>query len=352
MRTEALHLFDEARLRALTARFRSVRVAVLGDFFLDKYLDVEPSLAELSLETGRVAHQVTAIRHAPGAAGTVVNNLATLGAENIVALGFTGNDGEGWELRKDLTALGCDVSHLHVADDRVTPTYFKPRDRTRPGLEGEHNRYDIKNRLPTPERIVQELLTSLDRVLPNTDALVVMDQVTEEGAGALTAPLIRALANHALRFPNIVFWADSRGRIRRYRNVMVKVNQFELAGIENPAPDASVPDDELHAKTEALATLLGAPVFVTAGERGVYVSGAAPLTVPSVHVQGPIDPTGAGDSFTAGAVLALAAGATRPEGALIGNLVASVTVRQLGTTGTAAPADLSSALALWREQNP
>ena len=53
-----------------------------------------------------------------------------------------------------------------------------------------------------------------------------------------------------------------------------------------------------------------------------------------------------------GAVLALASGATRPEAALIGNLVASVTVRQLGTTGTASPADLFPALTLWKEQNP
>ena len=352
MTADALRAFDAARLEVLTKVFSSVRVAVLGDFFLDKYLDVEPALAEPSLETGRVAHQVTAVRHAPGAAGTVVNNLAALGAKDIVAIGFTGDDGEGWELRKDLSRLGCDLSHLHIADDRATPTYLKPRDRTRPGLEGEHDRYDIKNRLPTPEHIVQSLLASLDAAIPCIDALVVMDQVTEEDAGALTAPLIRALAERVPRFPKTVFWADSRGRIRRYRNMTVKVNQFELAGIEKPVPGACVPDEMIRAKAHALAALLGAPVFATAGERGVHVSGADPLTVPSVKVPGPADPTGAGDSFTAGAVLALASGATRPEAALIGNLVASVTVRQLGTTGTASPADLFPALALWKEQNP
>ncbi len=34
----------------------------------------------------------------------------------------------------------------------------------------------------------------------------------------------------------------------------------------------------------------------------------------------------------------------------MGNLAASVTIRQLGTTGTASPSDLAAALALWREQ--
>lgn len=350
--SRALHAFDAERLSALTSRFGGARIAVLGDFFLDKYLDVEPAWAEPSLETGRVAHQVAAIRHAPGAAGTVVNNLVALGARSLVALGFTGDDGEGWELRQDLAALGCDLSHLHVDPDRVTPTYLKPCDRTRPGLDGEHNRYDIKNRRPTAPRIEHALLASLAATLPRIDALVVMDQVTEDGAGALTAPLIAAIADGAKRFPRLIAWADSRGRIRRYRNVMVKVNQFELAGIENPAPGDCVPDETVRAETESLAALTGAPVFATVGERGVRVSGPEPETVPSVRVPGPVDPTGAGDSFTAGAVLALTAGASRPEAALLGNLVASVTVRQLGTTGTARPDDLFPALTFWREQNP
>ena len=348
----ALHAFDATRLEALMARFREVRVAVLGDYFLDKYLDVDPALAEVSLETGRTAHQVVSIRHAPGAAGTVVNNLASLGAGRIVTIGFTGDDGEGWELRKDLAALGCDLTHLHVAPARVTPTYLKPCDRTRSGLDGEHDRYDIKNDQATPACIEQALLTSLDAALPSVDALIIMDQVREADRGALTASLIAALAERAPRFAKTVFWADSRGRIRQYRNVMVKLNQFELIGEGNPAPGAQVSDEVIRRETEAFAARLGAPVFTTAGDRGVRVSGPGPVTVPSVRVSGPVDPTGAGDSFTAGAVLALAAGATRPEAALVGNLVASVTVRQLATTGTAAPRDLISALALWKEQNP
>ncbi len=347
-----LRAFDANRLEALTSRFRDVRVAVLGDFFLDKYLDVDPALAEPSLETGLTAHQVVAVRHSPGAAGSVVNNLAALGARGIVTIGFTGEDGEGWELRQDLTALGCDLSQLHVASDRVTPTYLKPRDCTCAGLEGEHSRYDTKNRTPMAGGLARALLASLHEVLPRIDALIVMDQVRDEGLGVLTPALIAALADVAPKHPRTVFWADSRGSIRRYRHMTVKVNQFELAGVSDPAPDARVADDVIREETEALAKLMGAPVFATAGERGVRVSGPAPVTVPSVRVSGPVDPTGAGDSFTSGAVLSLAAGATRPEAALVGNLVASVTVRQLATTGTANPRDLFPALALWKEQNP
>ena len=50
------------RLQSLLEQFPRRRIAVLGDFFLDKYLEVDPDLAEPSLETGKVAHQVVGVR--------------------------------------------------------------------------------------------------------------------------------------------------------------------------------------------------------------------------------------------------------------------------------------------------
>ena len=63
------------RLEELVSDFPKARIGVLGDFFLDKYLEVSPELAEPSVETGKIAHQVTEVRCSPGAAGTVVCNL-------------------------------------------------------------------------------------------------------------------------------------------------------------------------------------------------------------------------------------------------------------------------------------
>ena len=70
-----------------------------------------------------------------------------------------------------------------------------------------------------------------------------------------------------------------------------------------------------------------------------------------LRVDGQTDPTGAGDSFSAAAVLALISGATCPEAALVGNLAASITIKKLATTGTSTPAELAQALERWREQN-
>jgi sugar/nucleoside kinase (ribokinase family) len=62
--------------------------------------------------------------------------------------------------------------------------------------------------------------------------------------------------------------------------------------------------------------------------------------IPTVRVEGEIDPVGAGDSATAGIVSSLCAGASYREAALIGNLVASITVQKIGTTGTASPEEV------------
>ena len=338
------------RLEALLANFPQARIVVIGDFFLDKYLEVDPGLAEVSLETGKTAHQVVAIRHSPGAAGTVVANLASLGAGKLHAVGLTGDDGEAHELRGNLVALGCGIEHLHVDPSRHTPTYLKPRDRTLPGLAGEHSRYDTKNRTPTPEPLEQRILASLDALLPLVNAVIALDQVDEINCGVVTNRLIEALAERAPRNPRVIFWADSRRRIHDFRRVIIKPNQFEAVQCEHPAPDARVELADLVLAVGLLRSRTEAPICATCGPVGMVVSDPETTLVPGIRVEGPLDTTGAGDSATAGAVLALASGATLPEAALVGNLVASITVQQLATTGTARPADLLPRLALWRSQ--
>lgn len=340
---------SSGRLQELVGRFRSLRIAVLGDFFLDKYLDVDPRLAEVSVETGKTAHQVVAVRHSPGAAGTVVCNLAALGAGTLHAIGFTGEDGEGWELRRDLAALGCRTEHLHCDPQSVTPTYLKPRDGTVPGLAGEHSRYDTKNRRPTAVAMQHRMVASLDRLLPDVDAVILADQVEQENLGVFTARLIDAADERAKRWPQVIFWADSRNRIRRFRHVIIKPNQFEAAGRVN-LPGEEVDLEELQAALAELRTQTGSPICATRGPHGMVVTDPEMTVVRGVRVEGPVDPTGAGDSAAAGCVLALAAGASLPEAALVGNLVASITVQQLATTGTARPEELGPRLEMWRAQ--
>ncbi len=323
---------------------------MLGDFFLDKYLDTDPLLAEVSVETGKTAHQVVSIRKGPGAAGTVVNNLAALGAGEIHLVGMTGDDGEGYELRRAFDRLGCKTEGLLTLSERFTPTYLKPRDFRTPDLSGEHERYDTKNRRPTPLEAQNQILANLEGLLPRIDAVAVQDQVTEDDCGVVTARVREKLAELADHHPRKIFWADSRSKIGLFRNVMIKVNAEEAVREVFPADSDDVSDRIVIRAVAELRKRTGRPVFVTAGRRGIWISDPEPSLVRGVRVAEPTDPTGAGDSATAGAVLALCAGASLLEAAVMANLVASITVQQLTTTGTASPDELGPRLEMWLSQ--
>ena len=69
-------VLSRAQLESLLAQCRRRQIALLGDLFLDRYLDIDAALDELSVETGLTAYQVARVRNSPGALGTVMNNLA------------------------------------------------------------------------------------------------------------------------------------------------------------------------------------------------------------------------------------------------------------------------------------
>jgi bifunctional ADP-heptose synthase (sugar kinase/adenylyltransferase) len=344
---------DAGRLEEIIRRFPECRVAVLGDFFLDKYLDTDPAIAQVSVESGKTAHQVIGIRTSAGAAGTIMNNLAALDAGGLYALGVTGDDGEGYDLRKRLARLGCGTEGLIGLPGLMTPTYLKPRNCRVADLSGEHERYDTKNRRATPVEAQDRVLAYLESILPVIDAVAVQDQVEaeeEEDSGIVTARVKERLADLAGRFPGKIFWADSRARIGAFRNVMIKVNAREAVRQVFP-PGAEDPDDKTIIRAAAaLRQRTGRPVFVTAGRRGMWTSDPEIALISGVVVPEPTDPTGAGDSATAGAVLALCAGASPREAALVANLVASITVQQLAVTGTAGRRELGPRLEMWRAQ--
>src|SRR6266700_2685393 len=90
------------RLREITAAYGRLRIAIVGDFCLDRYLEIDPARQETSIETGLPVHNVVNVRSQPGAAGTILNNLVALGIREIYPVGFAGEDGEGFELRAAL----------------------------------------------------------------------------------------------------------------------------------------------------------------------------------------------------------------------------------------------------------
>ena len=341
------------RLDGILSRIPGLRIAVIGDFFLDRYFVTDPSLAEVSVETGLEARQVVGIRRSPGAAGTVTNNLSAMDVGTITAHGVIGDDGEGYELRRALEATRVRTEMLLSSADRFTPTYMKPMVREAAG-ERELERLDVKNRSALPAHLEEQVISTFRSVLQGAeppDAIIVADQVQERNCGVVTDRVRESLAGLAAKYPDTIFFADSRVRIGEFANATIKPNRLEAARALR-GPQAGEPSlQEAREIGLALARRANRTVFLTLGAEGMFVCrpinklpGDPVVLVRAPQVQEPIDICGAGDSATAGIVCALCAGATAEEAAMLGNLCASVTIRKLGATGTASPDELRGAL--------
>ena len=217
-----------SRLEQLLSRFSDIRIAVLGDFFLDLYIELDRSLSELSLETGKEAFQAVNLRGLPGAAGVVTSNLRALGIATS-AVGYVGMDGHGHTLGTALAATVVDLNHLHQTPDRVTPTYIKPLMKELSGSTHELNRLDVINRTPNAKQLNEQLNESLQQLMGVCDGVLVLEQVRRDGCGVLSPPLrdtLTAFAHQSRSKPVVV---DSRHFPDRYPGTSLKLNLTEAA---------------------------------------------------------------------------------------------------------------------------
>lgn len=337
-------MLTDARLEHILQRIPTLTIGVAGDLFLDRYLDIDDALTEPSIETGLDAYQVVRVRSYPGAAGTVVNNLAALGVGHVCVVSIIGDDGEGHELRQALARLRVvDTRWLVNGVGRRTPTYTKPmlEEKGRPARE--LNRLDIKNRSVISAELASAIEKALDETWPRVDALLVADQVSEEDCGVITRAIRDRLARLGEADPSKLLLVDSRERIGQFRSVWLKPNQAECArAVANLGIGESCTSAQAEENAMRLARQTGRPVFCTCGELGIDVvdphnQAYMRTRVPAYPVQGPIDIVGAGDSTSAAIASAVAAGANLAEAAAFGCLIASITIQQIGTTGTATP---------------
>ncbi len=331
---------------SIIAKFPTARVAVLGDFFLDLYIIMDRTLSEFSLETHKEAFQAVGLRGQPGTAGVTTNNLRALGAQTA-AIGVTGTDGNGHTLRQALRASGVDTHYLVAREDRLTITYTKPLMREVDGTTVELNRIDIVNRCPNPQDLNRRLADNTRQVLADYDGILVVEQIEQDSYGTLSPSLREVLKQLALKHPEKIILADSRHHAAAYTGIAMKMNLSEAAAAAREL--GSLPVD-LEARpplesAEICARTFWAvhqqPVFITLGEKGICgMDQGQFFHVPGYRIEGPMDIVGAGDATLAGIGLALCCGAAPQEAAYIGNLVGSITVEQIGTTGIATQQDL------------
>lgn len=307
------------RAQMLTAAFHQKRIVVLGDVMLDEFIwgRVRRISPEAPVPVVEVERQTLAL----GGAGNVVSNLVALGAAPS-PIGVVGDDIDAERLRYAFRNLQVDVGGL-VADGS-RPTTVKTRIIA-------HNqqvvRADRESRAAITGVIEDLVVARFETEIETADAVVVSDY----SKGLLTGPLLARTLGAARKRGLIVCLDPKLRSFTHYQPITVITPNNQEA-----AEAAGIPIEDEASLTQAGRMLLASidcrAVLVTRGEEGMslFMDGGRVTHIPTVARE-VYDVTGAGDTVIATLALALAAGASLEEAAVLANHAAGVVVAKVGT---------------------
>ncbi|SDQ24778.1 D-glycero-beta-D-manno-heptose 1-phosphate adenylyltransferase [Leucobacter chromiiresistens] len=305
-----------ARIRA-----QQPRIAVLGDFLLDRWW--HGTVDRVAREAPAPVVELAGASDLPGGAANTARNLSALGAR-VRAFGAIGADEPGDRLRERLTEADVDVRALQrVAGARTTT-------KARVSVADQVLiRLDDTQREPWPEQVRRQLLDDLAEALAECDALVICDY----GAALLDDAMISALA--ALpRAALLVVDAHDPARWAALRPDVITPNAGEterllgerLGSGEDRVAAAAAAGDALRRRSGAEA------VVVTLDRTGtVLLTDDAPPHRTRAHAAPEQQASGAGDVFVSALSVARAAGCELPRAVELAQLAADIAVERTGT---------------------
>lgn len=342
---------EPQKLQRIIRSLRGRRIGVLGDLMLDRY--VWGTATRLSPEAAVPVVDFVEETSVLGGAGNVAANLAALGAR-VEMFGVVGKDDHAAVLAANLRKVG--IAQRGVLADAARKTTVKTR------IIARHQqivRVDRETRAPLSQEMQGKLARRVAAALPHLAALVLSDYDKGVISDDLADRVLQAA--HKAKVP--VFVKPKTSRLYAYRGARAIVCNRKEAGFFSTRTldtDESVEQ----AGRDLLAKFGCAAMVITLGDQGMKVfedDRKDPFFVPAtgfdvtyarVGLPGlehgatgrqVFDVTGAGDSVVATLAIAVAAGASMREAAVLANAAAGVVVSKLGTA-TCSPAELLAAI--------
>jgi len=304
-------------------RFTSCRITVVGDVIMDEFLwgrvdRISPEAPVPVVEVERQSHML-------GGAGNVVNNIIALGGQALLC-GVVGNDSMGKKLARIVGKLNNITDGLVVENGR--PTTMK----TRVVAHSQQVvRVDREER-PVDEKSIGRILATLKEEINESDAIVVADY----GKGVVTRSLMDGIRSLSQDNQFILAVDPTVRNLALYKDVtLITPNNYEaqqMSGIQ-------IEDDQSLRRAGArLLEELGCQmVLITQGDKGMTLfEGSGQTTQIPTVARKVFDVSGAGDTVIATFTLALAAGLTPSQAAVLANLAAGIVVGEVGTATVAA----------------
>lgn len=309
---------DARRAADIVGRFSGLPILVVGDVMLDRF--IVGSVTRISPEAPVPVVRFRSEHLRLGGAANVAHNIATLGGKPSLA-GLIGMDATGAKLREVLAEAG--IRGEGLVEDRDRPTTEKVRVVTERNQQVA--RIDYEADTDAHGDVKQALLGRVKSLSRDTKTLLVSDYLK----GTVSRGLLEALVaiKTARHVPLIV---DPKiPHFHFYGGVTLVTPNHHEAGAATHRT-IRTDDDARTAARELRARVRCDAVLITRGEHGMWLSesdaeGSIPATAREVA-----DVTGAGDTVAATLAMALAAGATVTEAALLANHAAAIVVGCFG----------------------
>jgi len=320
---------NRKRIHNILTAASSKRLLVIGDVMLDEF--VWGKVSRISPEAPVPVVEVSRESSYPGGAANVARNLAEF-TKSVRVLGVVGRDSFGGQLRGLLAEEHIQTDCLvEVASQ---PTIVKTRIIAR---QQQVVRVDREKRTAPDVETLRALLGQVERVLPETDAIIFEDY----GKGLITQALKDAVCAMARERGVLVTVDPNPANSLDWSGVTtIKPNRpeaFAAAGVRNDEPaDDPLQDAPLLEVGRRLVEQWGVKqLLITLSEHGMilFEEGEAPYHTPT-RAQEVFDVSGAGDTAISLYTLALAAGASAREAADVANHASGIVVGKLGTATT------------------
>lgn len=303
----------------ITGNSGNVRILVLGDLMLDRYL--WGNVDRISPEAPVPVVQVHKETSSPGGAANVAANVSALGAKAVL-MGVVGDDSFAELFRKNLTSYKIQSSHLVVDSNRSTTVKSRIVAHSQQVV-----RIDREVTDEIEDRVVDEIMEKAKRQMAKVDGIIISDY----GKGVITYGLLTELITMANRAGKFIAVDPKEVHLKNYRDVSVITPNHHEAGFVSGRRITS--DRILDEVGWDLMDLLNLEsLLITLGEKGMtlFEKGRIRTDIP-VEAKTVYDVTGAGDTVVAALTVARLAGATMQEAAFISNVAAGLAVARFGT---------------------
>ncbi len=321
-------IIDKVKLVSDIKKLVNSKVLVVGDLAIDEmiYGDAE----RISREAPVLILQHTKTKIILGGASNAAHNAATLNAGKVGVIGVCGEDYQSGQLIEAFADAGIDTTYLVRDAERKTTTKSRISGSITTSITQQIVRIDRQTSTPISGETEAKVLKNLELAIPQYDAVVLSDY----NIGCLTDNVISKAIELANHYGKVIV-VDAQGELERFKNVTSMTPNL-------PDTQKSVgffinnEEDLKRAGRKLLAATCAKSVLITCGADGMFVSEPNEkfTKIPVFNKSEVFDVTGAGDTVTAVFSLALASGIDPVYSAIIGNIAASIVVRQYGCATT------------------